>query len=82
MLNLTKLESATLDILSKNFLSWILDAKIHLNAMNLGTIIKEGNITFLHDHAKILIFLHHYINEGLKRNFLIIKDPIILWKSL
>lgn len=81
MLNLTKLESPTLGILSKNFLSWILDAKIHLNAMNLGTIIKEGNITFLHDHAKILIFLH-YINEGLKRKFLIIKDPIILWKSL
>ena len=43
MSNITKLEFMTLDISGKNYLSWILDAEIHLNAMNLGTMIKEGN---------------------------------------
>ena len=47
MSNITKLEFVTFDILGKNYLSWILDAEIHLNAMNLGVTIKEGNQAFL-----------------------------------
>ena len=43
MSNLTKLEFVALDILGKNYLSWILDAEIHLDAMNLGVTIKKGN---------------------------------------
>ena len=43
MTNITKLEFAALDISDKNYLSWILDAEIHLDAMNLGNTIKEGN---------------------------------------
>ena len=43
MSNLTKLEFVALDILGKNYLSWILDIEIHLNAMNLEATIKEGN---------------------------------------
>ena len=35
MLNITKLEFVALDILGKNCLSWIIDAEIHFNAMNL-----------------------------------------------
>ena len=27
----------------KEYLSWILDVEIHLDAMNLGVTIKEGN---------------------------------------
>ena len=43
MSNLTKLKFVALDISGKNYLSWILDAKIHLISMNLGETIKEGN---------------------------------------
>ena len=43
MSNLTKLEFVTLNIYGKNYLSWILDAKIHLTSMNFGETIKEGN---------------------------------------
>ena len=43
MSNLTKLEFVVLDISAKNYLSWILDAEIHLTSMNLGETIKEGN---------------------------------------
>ena len=38
MSNLTNLKFVALDILGKNFLSWILDTKIHLEAMNLDEI--------------------------------------------
>ena len=41
MLNLTKLEFITLDIFGNNYLSLILNAKIHLKSMNLGKTIKE-----------------------------------------
>ena len=43
MSNITKLEFLVLDISGKNYLSWILYAEIHLNIMNLGATIKEGN---------------------------------------
>ena len=82
MTNITKLEFAALDISGKNYLSWILDTEIHLNAMNLRNTIKEGNIASQQDHAKALIFLHHHIDEGLKSEYPIVKYPLILWKSL
>ena len=47
MLNLTKLEFVALDISGKNYPSWILDAELHLDAMNLGATIKERNQAFL-----------------------------------
>ena len=78
MSNITKLEFAALDISGKNYLSWILDAEIHLDAMNLGNTIKGGNTTSLQDRAKALIFLRHRIDEGLKSEYLTVKDPLIL----
>ena len=82
MSNITKLEFAALDISGKNYLFWILDAKIHLDAMNLGNTIKGRNTAFLQDSAKALIFLRHHIDEGLKSKYLTVKDPLILWTSL
>ena len=74
MSNLTKLEFVALDISGKNYLSWILDAEIHLDAMNLGATIKEENQASLQDHAKALICLHHHLHEGLKNEYLMVKD--------
>ena len=78
MTNITKLDFVALDISSKNYLSWILDTEIHLNAMNLGNIIKEGNTASQQDRVKALIFLRHHIDEGLKSEYLTVKDPLIL----
>ena len=44
---LTKLEFVILNISGKNYLSWILDAKIYLDVINLGSTIKEGNYVSL-----------------------------------
>ena len=78
MSNITKLEFATLDISGKKYLSWILNAEIHLDYMNLGNTIKGENTASLHDCAKALIFLRHHIDEGLKSEYLMVKDPVIL----
>ena len=53
MSNLAKLEFAALDISGDNYLSWILDAEIHLDAMGLGDAIKEGNKASEQDKAKV-----------------------------
>ena len=82
MSNITKLEFAALDILGKKYLSWILNAEIHLDAMNLGNTIKGGNTATLQDCAKALIFIRHHIDEGLKSEYLTVKDPVIFWTSL
>ena len=41
MSNLAKLKFVVLDISGNNYLSCVLDAEIHLDAMNLGNTIKE-----------------------------------------
>ena len=82
MANLTKIEFAALDINGNNYLSWVLDAEIHLDAMNLGETIKEGNATSIQEKAKAMIFLRHHLHEGLKMKYLTIKDPCILWNNL
>ncbi|XP_074310131.1 uncharacterized protein LOC141645843 [Silene latifolia] len=82
MSNLMKLEIKALDITGKNYLSWMLDVKLHLDAKALGETIKENNTTSSQDKAKAMIFLRHHLNGGLKVEYLTVKDPQVLWKNL
>ncbi|KAL0447516.1 UNVERIFIED_CONTAM: hypothetical protein Slati_1879500, partial [Sesamum latifolium] len=70
MSNLAKLDFVALDIMGKNYLSWVLDAEIHLDANGLGNTIKEGNEASNQDKAKAMIFLRHHLHEGLKIEYL------------
>ena len=66
MSNLTKLDFAALDISGRNYLSWVLDAEIHLNANGMGdTILPEKEVSN-QNKAKAMIFLRHHLHEGLK----------------
>ncbi|XP_059285618.1 uncharacterized protein LOC132039091 [Lycium ferocissimum] len=82
MSNLSKLEFVALDISGKNYLSWLLNAEIHLDAKGLGATITQDNTASSQDKAKAMIFLHHHLDEGLKVEYLIVKDPLELWTSL
>ncbi|KAG5226789.1 Gag [Salix suchowensis] len=82
MSNLTKLEFTALDISGNNYLAWILDAEIHLEAMNLGKVIKEQNNTSLQERTKAMIFIRHHLHERLKNEYLTIIDPFVMWKNL
>ncbi|XP_060217086.1 uncharacterized protein LOC132644514 [Lycium barbarum] len=82
MANLTKLEFVALDISGKNYLSWVLDAEIHLDAMGLGDTIKENNKASNQENAKAMIFLRHHLDEDLKIEYLTIKNSLVLWKNL
>ncbi|KAK9724347.1 hypothetical protein RND81_05G066200 [Saponaria officinalis] len=75
--------SKALDITGKkNYLQWVLDAEIHLAANGLGKTIKEKNTTTDQEKAKVMIFLRHHLNERLKYEYLIVKDPLTLWTNL
>ena len=50
--------------------------------MNLGNTIQEKNQASQQDCAKVMIFLRHHFDEGLKNEYLAIKDPFVLWKNL
>ncbi|XP_074290138.1 uncharacterized protein LOC141616880 [Silene latifolia] len=82
MSNLTKLEIDALDITGQNYLSWMLDAELHLDAKALGETIKENNTTSNQDKARAIIFLRRHLHEGLKVEYLTVKDPQVLWKNL
>ncbi|KAK9682723.1 hypothetical protein RND81_10G092000 [Saponaria officinalis] len=82
MSNLAKLDFVALDISGNNYLPWVLDAEIHLDANGLGETIKEGNTATTQNKAKAMIFLRHHLCEGLKYEYLIVKHPLTLWKNL
>ncbi|KAK8313494.1 hypothetical protein V6Z12_D01G111200 [Gossypium hirsutum] len=82
MSNHTKLEFVALDITRKNYLSWMLDVEIHLDAKGLGEAINEGNEASSQDNAKAMIFLCHHLHEGLKTESLNVKDPLVLRNGL
>ena len=64
MTNLAKLEFVALDITGKNYLSWIFDAKIHLDVMGLGDTIKDDNEASSQNKAKAMIFLRRHLHES------------------
>ncbi|XP_070669021.1 uncharacterized protein [Malus domestica] len=66
MVNLAKFDFVTLDITGNNYLTWVMDAKIHLGAGNLGETIKEENSASSQDRAKAIIFIRRHLDEGLK----------------
>ena len=66
MPNLSKLEFHTLDISEKSYLSWVLNAKIHLYVMGLVDTSHETNQASNQNRAKELIFLRHHLDESLK----------------
>ncbi|KAL5713760.1 hypothetical protein ACHQM5_015809 [Ranunculus cassubicifolius] len=82
MSNLTKLEFSCLRLDGENYLSWVLDADIHLHAKGLEKTIMDGNNESQQDRAKAMIFLRHHLHEGLKSEYLTVKDPLELWKDL
>ncbi|XP_016486394.2 uncharacterized protein LOC107806696 [Nicotiana tabacum] len=82
MSNLSKLEFVALDISGKDYLSWVLDAEIHLAAKALENIIIQENEISGQDKAKAMIFLRHHLDEWLKTEYLTLKDPFELWSSL
>ncbi|XP_016684167.2 uncharacterized protein [Gossypium hirsutum] len=74
--------SSTLDISSRNYLSWVLNAEIHLDAKGLGNIILVDEEASNQDKAQAMIFIRHHLHEGLKVEYLTLKDPLELWKNL
>ncbi|KAI5332275.1 hypothetical protein L3X38_022404 [Prunus dulcis] len=82
MTNLAKLEFAALDLSGDNFLSWVLDAKIHLRANGLGQTIVDENNASPEENAKAMIFLRRHIHEALKSEYVVVDEPLVLWKAL
>ena len=82
MSNLTRLEFAALDVSGRNYLTWVLDVELHLASSNLGETIKEKSNASPQDRAKAMILLRHHLHDSLKTQYLTIKTPCELWKSL
>ncbi|XP_070664441.1 uncharacterized protein [Malus domestica] len=82
MVNLAKLDFAALDITGKNYLTGVLDTKIHLEAATLGDTIREESSSSSQDRAKAMVFIRRHLDEALKSEYLTVEDPLALWKAL
>ncbi|CAL2228221.1 unnamed protein product [Prunus armeniaca] len=59
-----------------------MDAKIHLRANGLGKIIVDGSDASPKENAKAMIFLRRHIHEALKSKYVVVDEPLVLWKAL
>ncbi|XP_071933525.1 uncharacterized protein [Coffea arabica] len=50
--------------------------------MGLGNTIVDENDASNQDRAKAMIFLRRHLDEGLKVEYLTVKDPLVLWQDL
>lgn len=79
--NLCKLEFNALSYTGENYMSWKLDATMHLESMDLMKIITTDTST-PQERAKALILVRKHLDDFLKSEYICIKDPKILWKNL
>ncbi|XP_068320093.1 uncharacterized protein [Pyrus communis] len=82
MANLAKLNFVALNITGNNYLTWVVDARIHLEAENIGETIKEENNASFQDQVKVMIYIRRHLDEGLKSEYLMVDNPLALWKAL
>ncbi|GAV75691.1 hypothetical protein CFOL_v3_19169 [Cephalotus follicularis] len=82
MANIENQKFIALDISRKNYLFWVLDVKLHLSAKKLRHIIEEDNAASNEERVTTLIFLRHHIDDGLKYEYLTIKNQLELWQNL
>ncbi|XP_019151038.1 PREDICTED: uncharacterized protein LOC109147836 [Ipomoea nil] len=55
---------------------------MYLNAKGLRETIKENNDASMQDRAKAMIFIFHHLDQGLKDEYLTVKESFQLWKDL
>ncbi|GAV60570.1 hypothetical protein CFOL_v3_04100 [Cephalotus follicularis] len=82
MANIENQKFITLDISGKNYLSRVLDVKLHLSAKKLRQTIDEDNAASNEERATALIFLRHHIDDGLKYEYLTVENLLELWQNL
>ncbi|XP_026458425.1 uncharacterized protein LOC113358931 [Papaver somniferum] len=82
MSTLSKVNLKILDISGNNYLSWVLDAEVHLGASSLDKTITKDNKESYEDRSKALIFIRHHLDEVLKSQYLTLKDLYTLWTEL
>ncbi|GAV60228.1 hypothetical protein CFOL_v3_03759 [Cephalotus follicularis] len=82
MANIENRKFIALDISENNYLSWVLDVKLHLSAKKLRHTIEEENATTNEERATALIFLRHHIDDGLKYEYLTVENLLELWQNL
>ncbi|GAV82648.1 hypothetical protein CFOL_v3_26099 [Cephalotus follicularis] len=82
MANIENRKFIAIDISGKNYLSWVLDVKLHLSAKKLRHAIEEENVATNEERTTALIFLRHHIDDGLKYEYLTVENPLELWQNL
>ncbi|GAV73356.1 hypothetical protein CFOL_v3_16842, partial [Cephalotus follicularis] len=82
MANIENQKFITLDNSRKNYLSWVLNVKLHLSANKLRHTIDEDNAASNEERATALIFLRYHIDDGMKYEYLTVENPLELWQNL
>ena len=86
MSGIAKREFEALAVDGSNYLTWATNIEIKLDGMSLDrTIVQpEGgkDERTKPDKARVLHFLRHHLHPDLKSEYMMERDPLVLWQSL
>ncbi|XP_026384724.1 uncharacterized protein LOC113280294 [Papaver somniferum] len=79
--NLVSLEFMPLEDSGENYLSWALDAELHLEANKLGHTIIGGDCTS-YERARAVAYLRRHLSPILKHEVAHCREPQKLWNTI
>ncbi|XP_026435182.1 uncharacterized protein LOC113332896 [Papaver somniferum] len=79
--NLVSLDFMPFEDSGENYLSWALDAELHLEANKLGHTIIGGDCTS-DEHVRVVAYLRHHLSPTLKREVAHCREPQRLWSTI
>jgi hypothetical protein len=86
MSDIAKREFEVLAVDGSNYLTWATDVEIKLDSMSLDHTIVQPKVgkdeRRKPDKARALHFLQHYLHPDLKSEYMMERDPLVLWQSL
>ncbi|XP_074278540.1 uncharacterized protein LOC141602127 [Silene latifolia] len=82
MSHIAKREFDILDLSGQKFLLWKDDVIAHLGAKGLEHTVEVGNFGTYQEKQQAHIFIRHHMDEGLKNEYLRIRDSSQLWARL
>jgi len=83
MSRLPKLDVVSLDLSSKNYMTWTSDVRTHQRSIGLFNTKDASEMTSYNSKAaKVMVFLHYHLHDSLKNEYITREEHVDLWQSL
>ena len=82
MSKLASLKFAALEVSGKNYMSWVIVARLLLKSEGLYYAIENVAEAYEQDKSTAMVIIRHHLHKDLKAQYLTVTEPDVLWQEL